>query len=58
MIKDQTPLKMMFWQSDIEKIMYQINKAIEGNPDKEQLTRIKTNLQHKIDWHKEHEEWV
>lgn len=63
--KDYEPIKFEFFQSDMEKIMYQIDKNIDylilHNEDKEtikQWTNIKEDLQHKIDIHKERGEWV
>lgn len=58
-MKDSTPLTMLFYQSDIEKIMYQLNQIINNDKvDKKQLILIKDDIQHKIDWHKEHGEWI
>ena len=52
------PIKFEIFQFDMEKIMYQLNRAIDGNVDREQLIRIRNDFQRKIDIHKENGEWV
>ena len=55
--KDYEPIKFEIFQSDMEKIMYQLNQAINGNVDVRQLTHIREDLQHKIEMHKLRKEW-
>lgn len=60
-IKDKYPLHIMFYQSDIEKIMFTLNEVLlEINNCRihRNIEQIKNDLQHKIDWHKENGEWV
>ena len=56
--KNYEPILFEFWQNDFEKIMYQLNEAIEGRVDVEQLKRIRDDFQHKIDIHHERGEWI
>lgn len=56
--KNQEPIKFEFFQSDMEKIMYQINQVLQGKIDKEQWEKIQFDIQHKIECHKEMEEWL
>ena len=57
-IVDYAPIKFEFFQSDIEKIMYQINQVLEGVVDRRQWQNIKNDFQHKINCHKERGEWI
>lgn len=56
--KDFEPIKFEVFQSEMEKIMYHINKAMNGKPDRYQLNLIHQDLEHKIGIHKERGEWL
>ena len=56
--KNYEPIKFEFFQSDMEKIMYQINQVIEGEGDISQLINIRDDFQHKIGIHKDRGEWI
>jgi hypothetical protein len=66
--KDYEPIKFEIFQSDMERIMYQLKDAIyflsidEDNVDSFncgiELEKIKNDFQHKIDIHKERGEWI
>ncbi len=56
--KDYEPINFRFSQSDMEKILFQLDKVINGTPDKEQLELIKRDIERKIELHKEWGEWV
>ena len=51
--KDYEPIKFEFFQTDMEKIMYQIDLLLKGVNDRGQWLRIKNDLQNKINIHKE-----
>lgn len=62
--KDYEPIKIEIFQSDLEKIMYQIEQVTSNltlklsSPETvKQWTLIKKDLQRKIDIHKERGEW-
>lgn len=55
--KDHEPIKFEIFQSDMESIMYQLDKAIYLHPDIAQLENVRRELQHKINIHKERGEW-
>ena len=55
--KDYEPIKFEFFQTDMEKIMYQIDLLLKGVNDRGQWLRIKNDLQNKINIHKERGEW-
>lgn len=55
--KDDSPIMFEFFQSEMEKIMYQINQLRKGKLDFFEWGKIKSDLQHKIEWHKEEGEW-
>jgi hypothetical protein len=55
--KDYEPIKFEFFQSDMEKMMYQLNQVINGVVDRRQLKHIYADLQHKIEIHKLRDEW-
>lgn len=55
--KDYEPIKFEIFQSDMEKILYQLQMAINGKMDVEQLKRINIDLLHKVEIHKHRGEW-
>lgn len=56
--KDDSPILFEFYQTDMEKIMYQIDLMREGYVDYEQWEYIRDDLQWKINKHRERGEWV
>lgn len=56
-IKDYEPSFRLF-QSEVEKIMYQMNDVINGKIDKEQWVKIKQDWEHKISILKRYGEWT
>ena len=57
MSKDENPIKLEMFQTDIEKIMYNLDLVILAKPNIQQINRIKDDLQRKINIHKERGEW-
>lgn len=55
--KDEEPINFQFFQSDMEKIQYQLTQAIKGEPNAFQLSLIYNDLNRKIKIHKERGEW-
>ena len=56
--KDYEPIKFEILQTDMEKLMYQINEVLNERIDMIQWALIQGELQHKIDKHRERGEWV
>ena len=55
--KDYEPIKFEIFQSDMERIMYQLNNIINGKFDMEQVKRIREDFQQKISIHYKRGEW-
>jgi hypothetical protein len=60
-IKDANPIKLEYTQTEIEKIMYILEKFthISGinKEDNYELLKIYNDLQHKVDCHIDRKEW-
>ena len=56
--KDSEPIKFEIFQSDMEKLMYQINEILNERLDMIEWAKIQGELQHKIDIHRERGEWI
>ena len=56
--KDYEPIKLEIFQSDLEKIMYQMERVIEGYIDVVEWKKIKSSFEHKIEIHKRRGEWL
>ena len=55
--KDYEPIKFEIFQSDMERIMYQLNNIINGKFDMDQVKRIREDFQQKISIHHKRGEW-